>query len=93
MHRPGLSEDDAVDVGVHGAGAGVAGGLLVEVVVSDTEVSAVASRAARRFSAFTGATIASRSPWNTINGTGPPGAGEPPVRMAANAAATLRAAP
>ena len=31
MHRPRLSEDDAVEVGVHGAGAGVAGGLLVEI--------------------------------------------------------------
>ena len=29
-HRPGLSEDDAVEVGVHGAGAGVASGALIE---------------------------------------------------------------
>ena len=62
-------------------------------IVAVTEVSAVASRAATRFSAFTGAPIGSRSPWNTMDGAGPPGAGEPPVRMAANAPATLRAAP
>ena len=93
MHRPRLSEDDAVEVGVHGAGAGWPVVCSSRSVVCDTEVSAVASRAARRFIAFTGATIGSRSPWNTINGTGPPGPGEPPVRMAANADATLRAAP
>ena len=58
VDRPGLGEDDAVGVGVHGAGAGVAGGPLVECVVSDDRVSAVASRAATRLSAFTGATIA-----------------------------------
>jgi hypothetical protein len=29
-HRPGLSEDDAGDVGVHGAGGGVGSGALIE---------------------------------------------------------------
>ncbi len=39
------------------------------------------------------ATRPSRSQCNTIKGTGPPGGGEPPVRMATNAAATFCAAP
>ena len=54
MHRPGLSEDDAVDVGVHGAGAGWPLVRSSRRVESDTEASIVASRAATRFSAFTG---------------------------------------
>ena len=53
----------------------------------------VVSRAATSFSAFTGATTASASPWKTISGTRPAGAGEPPVRMAANAETMSCAAP
>ena len=62
-------------------------------VVLDTVVSSSARRAATSFSAFTGATTLSASPWNTISGTGAPGPGVPPVRMAAKADATSCAAP
>ena len=78
VHRPRLCEDDVVvDVGVHRAGARAPGGPRVQMRrVAAIELSAVASRAATMFLAFTGATILSRSPWNTINGSGPPGPGD-----------------
>jgi len=62
-------------------------------VVSATEVPAVASRAATSVPAFTGATIVSWSPWNTISGTRPADPGFPPVCIAANAETMSFAAP